>query len=61
LLNQQAMPEAGKPAQQTAGKRSRKDKMKGSIGVTDNDWFAFLFKAAIFTKNSPPVRHTTGG
>jgi hypothetical protein len=28
-----------------------KGQMKGSIGVTDNDWFAFLFTAAIFTEN----------
>jgi len=33
----------------------------GSIGVTDNDWFAFLFTAATFTENCPPFRHTNGG
>ena len=30
--------------------------MKGFVGVTDNDWFAFLFTEATFTENSPPIR-----
>jgi hypothetical protein len=25
--------------------------MKDFVGVTDNDWFAFLFTGAIFTEN----------
>jgi len=28
--------------------------MKSFIGVTDNDWVPFLFKAATFAENSPP-------
>ena len=28
--------------------------MKVFVGVTDNDWFAFLFTATTFTENSPP-------
>jgi hypothetical protein len=34
--------------------------MKGFAGITNNDWFAFLFTAATFTKNSPQLRHKKG-
>jgi hypothetical protein len=34
--------------------------MKGFVGVTDNDWFVFLFTAATFTENSPPEGRRTG-
>jgi len=36
--------------------------MKGFIGVTDNDWFAFLFIAAIlYLQAAHSERNMTGG
>jgi len=33
--------------------------MKGFVGVTDNDWYPFLFKAAIFLPKT--FRQKAGG
>jgi len=45
---------AGKPSRNTAGKRSRKYEMKGFVGVTDNDWFAFLSQQPLLHKTVHP-------